>query len=36
MMIRGNVLIDVRQCRSAGGNDVTKLVSAIAARVPNQ
>jgi eukaryotic-like serine/threonine-protein kinase len=36
MLIRGNVLIDVRQCRSAGGNDVAKLVLAIANRVPNQ
>jgi eukaryotic-like serine/threonine-protein kinase len=36
MLIRGNVLIDVRQCRSAGGNDVAKLVLAIADRVPNQ
>ena len=36
MLIRGNVLIDVRQCRSVGGNDVAKLVSAIAARVPKQ
>jgi len=36
MMIRGNVMIDVRQCRSAGGNDVSKLVLAIADRVPKQ
>ena len=36
MLIRGNVLIDVRQCRSVGGNDVAKLVLAIANRVPNQ
>lgn len=33
---RGNVLIDIRQCRSDGKNDVAALVSATADKVPSQ
>ncbi|MBB3606661.1 serine/threonine-protein kinase [Mycolicibacterium sp. BK556] len=36
MQVRGNVIIDVRQCHSAGGNDVVALVTAMAAKVPRQ
>jgi hypothetical protein len=36
MAVRGNVFIDVRQCRSAGGDDVAALVSGIAERMPKQ
>jgi serine/threonine-protein kinase len=36
MQVRGNVIIDVRQCHPAGGNDVVPLVSAMAAKVPRQ
>ena len=36
MVIRGNVVIDVRQCRSVGGNDVAGLVAGISDRVPKQ
>lgn len=35
-LLRGNVLIDIRQCRAAGGADVTTLVNATANRVPRQ
>lgn len=33
---RGNVLIDIRQCRSDGKNDVAALVRATADKVPSQ
>lgn len=36
MQVRGNVIIDIRQCRAAGGADVTGLVIATAAKVPRQ
>jgi len=36
MMARGNVVIDIRQCRAAGGADVAALANAIAAKVPRQ
>jgi eukaryotic-like serine/threonine-protein kinase len=36
MMVRGNVLIDIRQCRAAGGVDVAALVTATANKVPRQ
>ncbi len=36
MQVRGNVIIDIRQCRAAGGADVTGLVTATAAKVPRQ
>lgn len=36
MMVRGNVVIDIRQCRSAGGADVAGLVNATADKVPRQ
>lgn len=36
MQVRGNVIIDIRQCRAAGGADVTGLVAATAAKVPRQ
>jgi serine/threonine-protein kinase len=35
LQVRGNVMIDVRQCR-AGGADVAALVNAIANKVPRQ
>jgi serine/threonine-protein kinase len=35
-LLRGNVLIDIRQCRAAGGADVTTLVNATANKVPRQ
>lgn len=36
ILVRGNVVIDVRQCRPGGGADVAVLVSATAAKVPSQ
>lgn len=36
MMVRGNVLVDIRQCRAAGGADIAALVSATANKVPRQ
>lgn len=36
LIVRGNVLIDVRQCRSTGANDVSALVAGISDRVPKQ
>jgi serine/threonine protein kinase len=36
MMVAGNVVIDIRQCRSQGGNDVSALVNATADKVPRQ
>ncbi|OBI81247.1 serine/threonine protein kinase [Mycobacterium sp. 1245805.9] len=36
MQVRGNVIIDIRQCRSTGGPDVASLVTATSARVPRQ
>jgi eukaryotic-like serine/threonine-protein kinase len=36
MMARGNVIIDFRQCRAAGGADVAALANATAAKVPRQ
>ncbi|ORA23040.1 serine/threonine-protein kinase PknH/PknJ [Mycobacterium angelicum] len=33
---RGNVIIDIRQCRATGGNDVAALVTATAAKLPRQ
>lgn len=34
--VRGNVLIDIRQCLPRGGNDVAALVNATGDRVPRQ
>lgn len=34
--VRGNVLIDIRQCLPRGGNDVSALVNATGDRVPRQ
>lgn len=36
LAVRGNVFIDVRQCRSGGATDVAPLVSEISERVPKQ
>lgn len=36
MMTRGNVIIDIRQCRAAGSADVAALGNATAAKVPRQ
>ncbi|OBI46025.1 serine/threonine protein kinase [Mycobacterium kyorinense] len=36
IMPRGNVMIDIRQCRAGGGADVAALVLATAAKVPHQ
>jgi hypothetical protein len=36
MAVHGNVLIDIRQCRSAGPTDVSALVNATADKVPRQ
>lgn len=36
MQVRGNVIIDIRQCHAAGGGDVAGLVTATAAKVPRQ
>jgi serine/threonine-protein kinase len=36
MMVAGNVIIDLRQCRSQGGNDASALVNATAGKVPRQ
>ncbi|WP_322857940.1 serine/threonine-protein kinase PknH/PknJ [Mycobacterium shigaense] len=36
MLVRGNVLVDIRQCRGSGGPDVAALVNATANRVPRQ
>lgn len=36
IMPRGNVMIDIRQCRAGGGTDVAALVLATAAKVPHQ
>ncbi|HZU46853.1 MAG TPA: serine/threonine-protein kinase PknH/PknJ [Mycobacterium sp.] len=36
MMVAGNVVIDIRQCRSPGGNDASALVKATADKVPRQ
>lgn len=36
IMTRGNVIIDIRQCRAAGGADVAALGNATAAKVPRQ
>jgi serine/threonine protein kinase len=36
MMHRGNVVIDIRQCRVGGGADVAALVNATATKVPRQ
>lgn len=36
MNVRGNVLIDIRQCLPRGGNDVPALVNATGLRVPRQ
>jgi eukaryotic-like serine/threonine-protein kinase len=36
MLVRGNVLVDIRQCRAGGGPDVAALVNATANRVPRQ
>jgi serine/threonine-protein kinase len=35
LMARGNLMIDIRQCR-AGGADVTALATATAAKIPPQ
>ena len=36
MLQRGNVIIDIRQCRAGGGADVAALANATAAKVPRQ
>ncbi|WP_077088800.1 serine/threonine-protein kinase PknH/PknJ [Mycobacterium rhizamassiliense] len=36
MLVRGNVLVDIRQCRAAGGTDVMSLADATANKVPRQ
>ncbi|HEY9304467.1 MAG TPA: sensor domain-containing protein, partial [Mycobacterium sp.] len=36
MMMAGNVIIDLRQCRSQGGNDASALANATAEKVPRQ
>ncbi len=36
MLVRGNVLIDIRQCRPDGATNVTALATATAAKVPRQ
>jgi serine/threonine-protein kinase len=36
MQVRGNVILDIRQCNSGGGNNVVALVNAMAAKVPRQ
>ena len=36
IMARGNVIIDIRQCRAVGGADVAALATATAAKVPRQ
>jgi hypothetical protein len=36
MIVAGNVVIDIRQCRSQGGSEVSALVSATADKVPRQ
>ncbi|SON59759.1 Serine/threonine-protein kinase PknJ [Mycobacterium simulans] len=36
ILARGNVIIDIRQCRATGGNDVAALASATAAKLPRQ
>lgn len=36
MQVRGNVIIDIRRCRSTGDPDVAALVTATSARVPRQ
>jgi serine/threonine-protein kinase len=36
MLVRGNVLVDIRQCRAAGGTDVVALAGATANKVPRQ
>jgi hypothetical protein len=36
MMVAGNVIIDLRQCRSQPGNDAPALANATAEKVPRQ
>lgn len=36
IQVRGNVIIDIRQCRAAGAPDVAALVTATATKVPRQ
>lgn len=36
MLKRGNVMIDIRQCRADGGTNVASLVTATAGRFPHQ
>jgi serine/threonine-protein kinase len=36
IQVRGNVILDVRQCHPAGGNNVVALVNAMAAKVPRK
>lgn len=36
ILVRGNVVIDIRQCRPNGGANIAALVSATAAKVPQQ
>ncbi|MEB3982144.1 sensor domain-containing protein [Mycobacterium sp. 663a-19] len=36
MLQRGNVIIDIRQCRAGGGADVAALATATAGKVPRQ
>jgi serine/threonine-protein kinase len=36
MLVRGNVIIDIRQCHADGGTDVAALATATAGKVPRQ
>jgi serine/threonine-protein kinase len=36
MLVRGNVIIDIRQCHPGGNTNVTALVTATAGKVPHQ
>lgn len=36
ILVRGNLIVDIRQCRPTGDTDVTALVTATAAKVPHQ
>lgn len=36
MLVRGNVIVDIRQCRAAGGTDAVALAQSTANKVPRQ
>lgn len=36
MQVRGNVILDVRQCNPAGANNIVAVVNAMAAKVPHK